>query len=148
MKSTIRYALLSACASYALWSGDVSAGGPPAIETHNPHHRVICTLLIKVREAYAGEWDVTGSLIIPDLYPFPVGAYDPPGRAGPHTLQMALRVADSHWYHSLPCSGQVGGYPSCDVVKYGPEDHPQNVYTGHGIVRCPASDGTGVGRRP
>lgn len=96
-----------------------------------------CTLLITVREAYVGQWFATGSIIIPRLFPYPGGAYDPPsGAAGPHSLEKALDVADSYWYHSMPCTGHPGGYPSCDVVKYGPSNHPQNLYSGSGIVHC------------
>lgn len=97
-----------------------------------------CTLLIDIREAPPGssQYFVTGSIIIPGQYPAPGGVYDPPGYTASLTLDQALKVAGSEWYHSLPCTGQDGGYPSCDLVRYGPSSDEQNVYSGSGIVRC------------
>lgn len=103
---------------------------------HRPRR---CTLLITVREQWpsgSGIYWTTGSIIIPGAFPAPGGVYDPPGAAGPHDLDDALAVAGSDWYHSLPCVGQQGGYPSCDVVRYGPSNLPGNQYTGHGVVQC------------
>ena len=142
MKKLFKCALLCASLGCIVVAGSLNAA--PLMGANDDsllasERRFRCTFLITVTETWppgSNQYWLHGRIIIPPM--FPSGAYSPPGTAGPHSLEDALALANSDWYHSQPCTGHAGGYPSCAVVRFGPDDVPGNIYTGSGVVSCNA----------
>jgi hypothetical protein len=103
-------------------------------ENRRHHRRHHCILKIRINENL-GRYFVSGILVIPGLYN-QGGVYDPSNFLTGGTLQQAQAVASSPSYHSQPCVGQQGGYPSCATVRVAPLEISGNLYTGRNFINC------------